>query len=99
MGGALQKVYNWVHFYNFVHIHFCMTRQANVDKTILAIQRLPYKKAQEVSNFAEFLAQKYEGLELVASMQQLMQESETFAFLNDEGELYTIDDLKEKYDG
>lgn len=68
-----------------------MTRQAIVDKTIHAIQRLPYEKAQEVSDFAEFLAQKYEDIELVASMQQLMQESKTFAFLNDEEELYTID--------
>jgi hypothetical protein len=76
-----------------------MTRQTIIERTIKAINQLPEDKAEEISDFAEFVMKQYEEQQLTKGVQRLVARSETFDFLNMEEDLYTEDDLKEKYNG
>lgn len=73
-----------------------MTREAIIQKTIQALQVLPEEKAVQVSEFADFMLQKYEDLTLQQGIQTLQSKSETFHFLTDEEDLYSSADVKEK---
>ncbi|MBC7446973.1 MAG: hypothetical protein H7330_02820 [Hymenobacteraceae bacterium] len=75
-----------------------MTHQTIIAQTVEAIKRLPVEKAEEVAEFAVFLQARYEEQQLTRGLQQLTAESETFAFLADEEELYTPADLRQRFD-
>lgn len=72
-----------------------MTKQLIIQKTLKAINQLPENKTEEISDFADFIARRYEEDLLIQGIQQLTSNSQTFDFLNDEEELYTEADLKE----
>ena len=55
-----------------------MTRQAIIEKTVKAINQLPADKAQEISDFAEFVIKRYEEYLLNRGMQQLTSQSQAF---------------------
>lgn len=74
-----------------------MTLQTIIDKTVQVISQLPEDKASEISDFADFIMKKHEEQMLKEHIQKLVQESESFSFLDEEEEIYTLDDLKEKY--
>ena len=76
-----------------------MTRQAIIERTIKAINQLPEDKAEEISDFADFVIKKFEDNRITESIQQLASKSQSFAFLTDEEDLYSSNDLKEKYNG
>jgi hypothetical protein len=76
-----------------------MTRQAIIEKTLKAISLLPENKAEEISDFADFVIKKYEDQKLTDAIQQIVTDSNAFAFLESEEELYTVADLKEVYNG
>ena len=76
-----------------------MTRQAIIDRTIRAINQLPNEKAQEISDFVDFVIRRYEEAQLTEGIQKLTAQSQTFDFLNDEEDLYSEADLKEVYNG
>ena len=76
-----------------------MTRQAIIERTIKAINQLPENKAEEISDFADFVIKKFEDNRITESIQQLASKSQAFDFLNDEEDLYSSNDLKEKYNG
>lgn len=74
-----------------------MTRQAIIERTLNAINRLPSDKAEEISDFADFVIKRYEEDRLTEGIQVLTSNSQTFDFLNNEEDLYTEVDLKEVY--
>ena len=76
-----------------------MTRQAIIERTLKAINQLPEDKAEEISVFADFLIKRYEDDKLAKGIEQLTSDSQAFDFLNNEEDLYTTADLKEKYNG
>jgi hypothetical protein len=76
-----------------------MTRQAIIERTIKAINELPEDKAQQISDFADFVLKRYEEYQLTKGIQKLTSESSAFEFLNDEEDLYSVADLKEVYHG
>lgn len=76
-----------------------MTKQAIIDRTIKAINQLPLEKAEEISDFASFVAKRYEEEQLTKGIQHLSSVSQTFEFLHTEEDLYTESDLKELYHG
>ena len=76
-----------------------MTRQAIIERTLKAINQLPEEKAEEISDFAEFMMKQYEEQQLSKGIQRLTANSQAFDFLNDEEDLYTEEDLKEEYNG
>lgn len=80
-------------------IFVIMTRQAIIERTIQVINQLPEDKAEEISDFADFLIKRYEEHRLNAGIQQLTSNSQAFDFLNEEEDLYSESDLKEVYNG
>jgi hypothetical protein len=76
-----------------------MTRKLIIERTVRAINQLPENKAEEISDFADFVAKRYEECRLTEGIQQLTLESQTFEFLKNEDELYSEADLKEVYNG
>ena len=76
-----------------------MTKQLIIEKTVKAINLLPEDKAEEISDFAEFIIKRYEEHQLTEGIQQLITNSQTFDFLKEEEDLYSEADLKEVYNG
>ena len=76
-----------------------MTRKTIIERTIKAINRLPEDKAEEISHFADFISKRYEEQELIQGIQRLITNSQSFDFLKDEEDLYSLADIKEPYNG
>jgi len=74
-----------------------MTREAIIEKTIKTISKLPAEKAEEVADFADNVLKSYEEQMLQKGIEKLVMQSQAFQFLNDEEDLYSADDIKEKY--
>jgi len=58
---------------------------------------LPDIKIMEVNDFADFLLSKIDDKITLEGMQKLTSDSKAFDFLKDEENLYSVNDLKEKY--
>ena len=76
-----------------------MTRQLIIERTLKAINQLPEDKAEEISDFADFVFKRYEEQELTSGIQKILSQSQTFDFLNSEEDIYSVADLKEVYNG
>jgi hypothetical protein len=72
-----------------------MTKEAIINKTVRVINQLPQEKATEISDFADFVIKKYEDQLLTDNIQTLLSSSQSFAFLNDEEDMYFLEDLIE----
>jgi len=80
-----------------VHKPFEMEKETLIKRTLKTLSRLPQDKVKEVSDFAEFILKKQEEESLQKGVEILISESRAFYFLKDEDDLYTREDLKEKY--
>ena len=74
-----------------------MTREILLKKTIDSLDKLPDVSLKEVSDFAEFLLSKIESKLLTDNIQRLVTNSKSFDFLKEEDDLYTVNDVIEKY--
>ena len=74
-----------------------MTKQTIIERTVKVINQLPEDKAEEISDFADFLIKRYEEQGLIKDIQNIISESNSFDFLNNEEDLYSENDLKEKF--
>jgi hypothetical protein len=74
-----------------------MIREAIIERTIQIINQLPEDKALEIADFADFIIKKYEEQLLTDNIQKVVVESEAFNFLNEEDSIYSVSDLKERY--
>jgi hypothetical protein len=76
-----------------------MTKELIIERTLSAIHHLPLEKAEEISNFADILAKRYEEQQLQSGIQVLILESQAFDFLQEEEDSYSLEDAKEIYYG
>jgi hypothetical protein len=74
-----------------------MTRQILIESTLNKITQLPDIRIKEVNDFADFLLSKIDDKIILQGNQKMITDSKTFAFLQDEEDLYTVEDLKERY--
>lgn len=74
-----------------------MNKKGLINKTIEALEKLPEDKVNEVATFADFVVKRYEEQTLQRGIETIVSQSESFAFLNEEEDLYDESDLKEKY--
>jgi hypothetical protein len=74
-----------------------MERNVLIENTLLKIRQLPDDKIREMHDFAEFLLMKIDDQILQQGIQDMASNSKTFSYLNEEEDLYTVNDLKEKY--
>ena len=68
-----------------------------IAKTIAAMQKLPADKVAEVSNFADFILQRKEDKEITEGIAQISIQSKSYKFLDEEEDLYTLNDVKAPY--
>lgn len=73
-----------------------MTRELIIEKTLQTLHKLPEDKAIEVADFADFILKKYEEQSLQEGIETLVSDSNAFNFLNEDENLYSIADIKEK---
>lgn len=76
-----------------------MRRQAIIERTVKIINQLPEDKAEEISDFADFVIKRYEEQLLTKGIAELTADSTAFSFLKDEEDIYTEEDIKERYNG
>lgn len=74
-----------------------MTKEQLINKTLNTLSRLPNDKIWEIYDFADYLLKKYEEEIILKGAENLMNDSKAFEFLEEEEELYTKNDLKEKF--
>ncbi len=61
------------------------------------MEQLPEDKAIEISDFVDFIFKRFEKQELERGIQKMVSGSQTFDFLKNEEEIYSLADLKEVY--
>jgi hypothetical protein len=74
-----------------------MSREDLINSTVKKIKHLSDFKLQEVSDFVSFLESKIEDELITEGIKKMMSTSKTYKFLNEEEELYQLNDLKEVY--
>jgi len=72
-------------------------KQEIIAHTIKTLDKLPTSRVLQLSDFAEFLLKQYEEEILQRGMTQISSKSEALSFLEEEEELYSVKDLKERY--
>lgn len=76
-----------------------MSKKELIDKTIIILEKLPHEKIAEVNHFADFILQRSEDEQLLQGIAHLTAQSKSYEFLADDEELYTLNDIKEPYNG
>ena len=74
-----------------------MERTVLVQKTLRNIEQLPTTRIREVSDFVEFMLQKVDDALITEGLQELSSASRVYDFLENEPEIYSVSDLKVKY--
>jgi len=74
-----------------------MSKNEIIEKTVSAISKLPDDKAEEIADFADFVLKKFDETNLQKGIENIMSNSKAFEFLNEDEDLYSLDDLKERY--
>lgn len=74
-----------------------MEREIIIDETVKKLNRLPLDKLRQVENFVDFVMSRIDDKLLVEGIQKLTSDSKAFEYLKNEEELYSVNDLKEKY--
>jgi len=74
-----------------------MEREVLIKRTIRTMEQLPTKRVQEVNDFAEFVMQRTDNALITEGLQELSSVGQTFEFLNNEPDLYSVNDLKVKF--
>lgn len=74
-----------------------MSKEELIQKTVEALQKLSPDKVAEVSDFAEFILQRNEDKQLVEGIARLSVKQKSYDFLDEEEDLYTLNDVKEDY--
>jgi hypothetical protein len=74
-----------------------MLNESLIHKTLNTLARLPHDKVREVADFADFILKKYEEEVLQKGIEKLVSQSKAYDFLKNEENLYSVEDLKEKY--
>jgi hypothetical protein len=74
-----------------------MDRQELINNIVSKINNLPDEKVREVNDFTEFLVSKIEDKVITEGIMKLTADSKSIGFLKDEEDLYSENDLKEKY--
>jgi hypothetical protein len=76
-----------------------MSKKELIEKTIAALQQLPAEKVAEVSDFADSILQRNEDKQITEDIARLSAQSKSYEFLNEEEDLYTLNDVKAPYNG
>ena len=68
-----------------------------MEQVLQTVGQLPEEKISEVIDFASYVLKKHEESLLQKGIERLVSASDAFAFLHEDDELYSLNDLKERY--
>jgi hypothetical protein len=74
-----------------------MNRQILIKKTLENISLLPDWRLKEVSDYVDFLSKISDDKKLVEGIRNIVSQTKSFYFLEEEEELYKDSDLIQKY--
>lgn len=74
-----------------------MSKQELIEKTINALQKLPADKVAEVAEFTDLILQRNEDKEITSGIGELSAQTKSYKFLEEEEDLYTLNDVKAPY--
>ena len=74
-----------------------MNLEAVIKHTMQTVSKLSLEKANEVSDFADFILKKQEEELLQKGIQKMVETGKPYDFLKSEEDLYTVNDLQVKY--
>ena len=74
-----------------------MPKENLINRTIGYLHKMPEDKVEEVFHFVESLYGKYEDFILQKGIEKLSTKSDCFEYLEKEEDIYTVNDLKERY--
>ena len=74
-----------------------MERETIINETVKKLNRLPLDKLRQVEDFVDFVISRIDDKLLVEGIQKLTSDSKAFEYLKNDEELYSVNDLKEKY--
>ncbi|MEB2780692.1 hypothetical protein U3A58_09820 [Algoriphagus sp. C2-6-M1] len=74
-----------------------MSKHELISKTVNILEQLPVEKIQEINEFADFILKKLDDKMLQDGTNQLVKQGKPYDFLENEEEIYTVEDLKERY--
>ena len=74
-----------------------MDRQVLINNAISKIRQLPDTKIKELNDFADFLLSKMDDQIIREGIKEMISDSKSYDFLKEEENLYTFNDLKERY--
>lgn len=66
-------------------------------QAVKTLERLSDRRLREAQDFVEFLLKKQEEEDIQEGIQYLLDRGESMAFLEEEEEIYSVEDLKERY--
>lgn len=74
-----------------------MMKKQLISKTMETLEELPEEKVLQIFEFADFLLKKHEDELIQKGIYKITEESESFSFLHEEEDLYTVKDLKKRF--
>jgi hypothetical protein len=74
-----------------------MNRQNLIENTLAKIKQLPDLKIIEVNEYADFLLSRIDDNIIRDGIQELTSQNESFDFLKEDEDIYTVEDLKVRY--
>jgi len=74
-----------------------MNRQILIKKTLKNISLLPDWRIKEVSDYVDFLSKISDDKKLVEGIRNIVSQTKSFHFLEEEEELYNDSDIIQKY--
>ena len=74
-----------------------MNKKELLDSTWKRMKQLPEDKIREVKDFVEFLLQRREEYMLNEGIKKMTAQSNSYNFLEEDDDIYSVNDLKEKY--
>ena len=74
-----------------------MEHEVLMNKTIRKIEQLPTPQVQKVNDFVEFIIRRTNDAMITEGLQRLSYCGQTYDFLYDEPDIYSINDLKVRF--
>ena len=74
-----------------------MSKEELINNTIATLSKLPQDKVQEIADFSDFLLRKLEDQSFNQGIMDMASKAQSYQFLEEEEDLYTVQDIKEKY--
>ena len=71
-----------------------MTKETLIRKVLKTLSKLPQDKVHKIADFADYIQKKYDDELLQNGIQNILSNSKSFEFLQNDKDIYTAKNLK-----